>query len=80
MYASKDIALEFPLQICFQGEKAVDVGGVYRDMPSAFWEEAYCQLFDSGSLLSPALHPQVDMSHFGTILSHEYLSSGFLPV
>jgi len=71
------------LRICFQGEKAVDLGGVYRDMLSAFWDETYYQIFDGESLLSPALHPQVELSHFailGTILSHEYLSSGFLPV
>jgi len=59
MYASKDVVLEFPMRICFQGEKGVDVGGLYRDMLSAFWDEAYCQLFDGGSLLSPA---QVDVT------------------
>ena len=75
--------MQFPLRVSFEGEKAIDVGGVYRDMLSAFWEEAYCHLFDGGCLLSPALHPQMDMSTFpiiGRIISHGYLSSGFLPV
>ena len=45
--------------------------------------EAYCQLFDGGCLLSPVIHPEVDMSKFsiiGRIISHGYLSTGFLPV
>ena len=52
-------------------------------MLSGFWEEAYCQLFDGGCLLSPVIHPEVDMSKLsiiGRIISHGYLSGGFLPV
>ena len=52
-------------------------------MLSGFWEEAYCQLFGGGCLLSPVLHPEMSMSNFsiiGGIILHGYLSSGFLPV
>lgn len=73
---------EFPLQIVFEGERAVDAGGVYRDMLSAFWEDAYHNFFDGGCLLTPFLHPSSDLevlSLLGKILSHGYLGCGFLP-
>ncbi len=74
---------QFPLRISFKDERGVDVGGLYRDMLSAFWDQAYCNLFDGGSLLTPVLHPQVDLGALpvlGKVLSHGYLNSGFLPV
>lgn len=37
----KEIFMEYPLRIKFVGEKAVDTGGVCRDMFSAFLEKAY---------------------------------------
>ncbi len=52
-------------------------------MFSAFWESAYERLFDGSTLLSPVLHANVDMtqlSTLGAILSHGFLSSGFLPL
>jgi hypothetical protein len=61
----------------------MDCGGVSRDMLSGFWEEAYQKLFDGCRLLTPVIHPQVDMKVLpviGRILSHGYLASGFLPV
>ena len=73
---------EYPLYIKFEGEIAVDSGGVQRDMLSAFWEEAYIHFFDGSSLLVPTVHPNVDMSllpKLGLILSHGYLVCGFLP-
>ena len=63
---------EYPLYIKFEGEIAVDFGGVQRDMLSAFWEEAYIHFFDGSSLLVPTVHPNVDMSllpKLGLILS-----------
>ncbi len=62
---------------------ALDVGGVCRDMFSAFWEAA-CneERFNGNNHLIPAVHPQVQMHMFGvmgTILSHGYLTCGFLP-
>ena len=58
----------------------MDMGGLYRDMLSSFWDEAYRQFFDAGS---PVLHPQLDVQVLpllGKILSHGYLGTGFLPV
>jgi len=78
-----ETANSFPLRIKFADENAINGGGVYRDMLSGFWEEAYCHLFDGGSLLTPMLHPQMDMTVFptlGKIISHGYLFSGVLPL
>ena len=47
------------------------------------WEEAYQKLFEGATLVIPLLHPQSDMAVFpilGKIISHGYLSSGYLPV
>lgn len=52
-------------------------------MFSAFWDDAYVRVFDGGSVLVPAVYPHVDMTVLpvlGTILSHGFLSSGFLPI
>ncbi len=52
-------------------------------MLRAFWDEAYVHAFDGGSILVPTIHPHMDMELFpvlGTILSHCFLSSGFMPV
>ena len=82
LFGQKGVEDEFPLRISFEGERAVDIGGVYRDMLSAFWEDAYDKFFDGGCLLTPFLHPQSDhnaLSVLGKILSHGYLGCGFLP-
>ena len=85
LYESKlgFVLQESPFRIRFAGEKAVDIGGVSRDMFSAFWDETYLQLFDGGSNLIPAIHSGIDIKAFpilGTILSHGYLTCGFLPI
>ena len=36
-----EILSEFPFRIRYEGEQAVDTGGVSRDMFSAFWDKAY---------------------------------------
>ena len=41
----------------FTGEEAIDEGGVQRDMYSAFWEQAYKQLFEGVTVLIPMIHP-----------------------
>ena len=64
--------------IKFMGEKAVDTGGVCRDMFSAFWNKAYDKAFDGVNALIPAVHPQVDMALFP--LPHGFLSCGFMPI
>ena len=85
LYTDKreQILKEFPFRVQYEGEKAIDTGGVSRDMFSAFWEYAYLRQFDSGDFLVPASHPGVDMPTMvglGTILSHGFLSCGYLPV
>lgn len=52
-------------------------------MFSAFWELAYVQNFDGGSTFIPIVHPHTNMCHYailGSVLSHGYMSSGFLPI
>ena len=75
LYKNKQeqILQEYPFRIRFQGERAVDLGGVARDMFSAFYEKAYEKLFDGSSLLCPVLHPE-------TVISHAYMVTGILPV
>lgn len=64
-------------------EKALDAGGVVRDVFSAFWEEAVTRLFDGAGVVIPAVTPHSDMIVYcvlGTVLSHGFLESGYLPV
>ena len=78
-----DIFKEYPFRIKFMGEKAVDTGGVCRDMFSAFWDIAYDKAFDGVNALIPAVHPQVDMALFPllwAVFSHGFLSCGFMPI
>ena len=74
---------EYPFRVKFEGEIAIDVGGVCRDMFSCFWLAAYLNHFDGERLLVPAVNPGMDMSivtTLGTVISHGFLVSGFLPV
>lgn len=74
---------EHPLRIRYEGERAVDLGGVCRDMFSSFFEAMYNVVFDGNVLLTPVVHPQIDLqmlSAIGTIISHSYLTSGILPL
>ena len=67
----------------YHDECAIDTGGVARDMLCVFWEKAYSKMFDGGNLFIPAVHHQVEMDKFptlGAIISHGYLSCGFLPM
>ncbi len=81
---SRDIVLsEYPFRTRFIGELAIDVGGVTRDVFSAFFEEAYAKCFDGSSLLTPSDNPFIESSTMltlGTIISHVYLLTGMLPV
>lgn len=64
-------------------ERAVDLGGVCRDLFAAFWEVAYQRLFEGASQLTPVLHAQTDIGIFpvlGHVVSHGYLVCGYLPV
>ncbi len=77
------IVYEFPFRVAFDDENALDTGGVTRDMFSGFWKSVFDKFFDGAGSLVPATHPNVDMSALpviGTILSHGYIVSGFLPI
>ena len=84
LYANTpNLVHQLPLKVSFRGEKAVDTGGVGREFFSCFWEEAYKEAFDGASLLTPAVHAHVDsasLPQLGKVLSHGYLSCGFMPV
>ncbi len=43
---SSQLMLEYPLHVKLAGERAIDFGGVSRDMFSAFYDEAYETFFD----------------------------------
>ena len=73
---------EYPFHISYKGERAINTGGVSRDLFSAFWEEAYIKHFDSSSTYVPCIHPHADISQYsvsGAIMSHGFMSSGILP-
>ena len=83
LFSSEQILMSYPMRISFKGELAIDSGGVFREMISAFWEVAYKKCCDGDSLLVPVVHPALDCSIFsklGSILSHGYLQCGFLPL
>lgn len=82
LYRNGDIVKEYPFHIEFQGEIAVDIGGVSRDMFSAFFDEMYLKLFDGSSLVYPAMNSSIEVDDFrviGMIVSHSYLTCGVLP-
>ena len=77
-----DLIQEYHLSMEFIGEQAVDLGGVSRDVMSAFWQTTYEKLFDGSKLFVPVVSPHVELSllpALGKILSHGYLCTGFLP-
>lgn len=81
--SNSDIVLEYPLQMNYVNEQAVDLGGVSRDVMTAFWLHAYEKLFEGSLFFVPAVHPSTDFAKFevlGKILSHGYLCTGFLPI
>ena len=83
LYGNEDTVQEYPFRITFKDERAVDFGGVTRDMFSGFFNVAYTQLFDGTSLVTPTIHPGTDFSIFrvlGSVISHAYLVSGVLPI
>ena len=77
------ILQEYPLQIGFRGERAVDVGGVSREFFSAFYDAVYAKYCDGVSLLYPVVNPHVKTSELktlGLVISCGYLLSAVLPV
>ena len=59
LYTKKleQILKEFPFRVHYRDEKAIDTGGVSRDVFSAFWEHVYLKQFNGGDILVPALIP-----------------------
>ena len=84
-YSTGDIVNYSSLDVTYLNEKALDAGGVTRDLFSAFWEGAYVDYFDGPSTnqLTPTIFPSVDLASYGllgSIMVHGYLVSGVLPV
>lgn len=74
--------LEYPFRVRFVGEKGVDIGGVMKDLFSAFLCESYIKDFDGSGLLYPSVHASARMDAFsvlGCVYSHCYLVSGMFP-
>ena len=67
----------------FSDERALDAGGVTKELFSAFWEVAKITLFDGCNVVIPSVNPHSELIHFsvvGTVLSHGYLISGYIPI
>ena len=80
-YSAGDVLQYRALEVTYLNEKALDDGGVTRDLFSAFWEEAYVEYFDgpSSNQLTPSIFPSVDLSSYvvlGSIMVLGYLVSG----
>lgn len=58
------IVNEYPFSVAFEGERAIDLGGMSRDMFTAFFDEAYKNLLDGCTLLTPAVHPNIHLCQF----------------
>lgn len=56
LFCKVAILHESSLTVSFEGEMALDGGGVRLDMLSAFWEIAYREYFDGCTLLRPILY------------------------
>ena len=79
LFSKEDVLNEYPLRIQFADELGYDTGGLCCDMFLAYWEEAYKSFFDGILLLTPVVHPHVDMSTMPLkVMSHGYLVCGFL--
>ena len=78
-----NILQEFPFRIHYMDKRAINTGGVSRDMFSSFWEHAYIAAFDGGNLLVPAMHPGTDMAKLPVFGGHNVpwiLACSFLPI
>ncbi len=69
---------EYPMLIRYKDERALDAGGVCRDLFSAFWEEAYLRHCDGERLFIIANNPSAcssdeNLSSLGTILCHGFM-------
>ena len=83
LFNDERLTTQWPIHVTFCNERAIDFGGVGRDMISGFWEEVYEKLFDGCQLLTPVCHAQSDttiLPLIGRIISYGYLCYGILPI
>ena len=64
--AKDEIFTERPFRVRYSDEKAFYIGGVTRDMFSAFYEQVSLKLFDGPSLLTPIDFPSFSTSPLPT--------------
>jgi len=55
------------LKVAYENERAIDLGGVTRDMLSGFWIEAYKCYFDRCTPLTPVIHQHAALQVLPTI-------------
>lgn len=82
LFSTEDVLYHYPLKIHFIGERAIDTGGVCRDMFDEFWLATYAQHFEGSNLLVPSVNAHTDMGvmhALGRILSHGYIFCNVLP-
>ena len=82
LFSNEAVLLHYPLKIQLIGERAIDTGGVCRDMLNEFWEAVYLQHFEGSNLLVPSVTANTDMGvmrALGRVLSHGYIFCGVLP-
>lgn len=66
-----EIFSEYPFRVSYEEKRAVDTGGVFRDMLSAFWDCVYVKHFDGETLLVPSTHTNkglIDITYESRIL------------
>ena len=82
LFSNEAVLLHYPLKIQLIGERAIDTGGVCRDMLNEFWQTVYLQHFEGSNLLVPSVTANTDMGvmrALGRVLSHGYIFCGVLP-
>ena len=61
--SNQELLKEYTFQVKFIGEKALDLGGVSKDMFSAFFLTIYQMLLDGASLLRPCINVGTNNKH-----------------
>ena len=82
LFDNEDVLNHYPLKIHFVGERAIDTGGVCRDMLDEFWQAAYVHHFDGSNLLVPLVNAHTNMTvlhALGKVMSHGYIFCSVLP-
>ena len=62
LFSNEAVLFHYPLKIRFIGERAINTGGMCRDMFNEFWEAVYVQhYFEGSNLLVPSVTANTDM-------------------